>query len=242
MPSENIGKLRVYYRSLRAQADQLRDVVDKRYTIKPDAFRQIDEEIRCVQSDYPGLLPSFDPTAFASRDGSFYRAESLLTYVNRAIARLESELEVKEDSPVIERKDFRFLADKKIRAIAERDYLEIQRAHIAQCWKSVIILAGSLIEAILTDCLTQKEREAQGATAAPAGKKTLEEWDLSQLINVAVELKLVTSSVEKLSHSVREYRNIVHPGNEVRKQLVFGQEEARIALEVLHIVHRDLSQ
>lgn len=51
MPSDNIAKLRVYYHSLRAQADQLRDVVDKRYTIKPDAFRQIDEEIRCVQSD-----------------------------------------------------------------------------------------------------------------------------------------------------------------------------------------------
>jgi hypothetical protein len=54
-------------------------------------------------------------------------------------------------------------------------------------------------------------------------------------------MKLVTPGVEKLSHSIREYRNLIHPGNEVRNQLHFDAEEARIALEVLSIVHRDLS-
>lgn len=42
------------------------------------------------------------------------------------------------------------------------------------------------------------------------------------------------------AHSVREYRNLVHPGREVRENLSFGREEAAIALEVLRILVRDL--
>lgn len=35
---------------------------------------------------------------------------------------------------------------------------------------------------------------------------------------------------------------LVHPGNEVRTSLKFGKEEARIALTVLEMIHRDLSR
>jgi hypothetical protein len=77
---------------------------------------------------------------------------------------------------------------------------------------------------------------------APYYYATHTRWDLSELINVAVELQLVTEGVEKLSHSIREYRDLVHPGREIRKKLSFGAEEAKISLEVLKILHRDLSK
>jgi hypothetical protein len=56
-------------------------------------------------------------------------------------------------------------------------------------------------------------------------------WDLRDLIAVCVDLKLVTSGVERLSSPVRKYRNLVHPGIELRSKLVFEAEEARIAPE-----------
>jgi hypothetical protein len=62
------------------------------------------------------------------------------------------------------------------------------------------------------------------------------------LILVAVDLRLVTPGVEKLSHSVREYRDLVHPSVQVRTQLKSDKEEARIAIEVLNMLHRDLSR
>jgi len=96
-----------------------------------------------------------------------------------------------------------------------------------------------MIEAILADLLQQHATAALSAKNAPK-QPDVGRWDLADLIKVAVELKLVTPGVEKLSDPIREYRNLVHAGNEVRTGLRFGPEEARIALEVLNIVHRDL--
>ena len=104
----------------------------------------------------------------------------------------------------------------------------------------LVVLSGGAIETILLDLLQHNQSAAMGASKAPKGKPDIARWDLSDLVNVAVELNLVSASVEKLSHSVREYRNLIHPGNELRNKLVFNAEEAKIALEVLHIVHRDL--
>jgi hypothetical protein len=115
-----------------------------------------------------------------------------------------------------------------------------QRAYVANCWKSVIILAGGAIEALLLDALSSDIAKAKAASSAP-NKADLTKWDLADLINVAVEIHVVPNSVDKLSHSVRQYRNLVHPGNELRQRLTFDHEEARIAFEVLNMVDRELT-
>lgn len=68
----------------------------------------------------------------------------------------------------------------------------------------------------------------------------LRRLNFSNLIERAVKLELVSPTVEKLSHTVREYRNLVHPGLELRKNLEFGAEEAKIACSIIKIVERDL--
>ncbi len=85
------------------------------------------------------------------------------------------------------------------------------------------------------------ETQAKAAERAPS-KPDITKWSLSDLIEVSLELKLVTPGVQKLSHSLREYRNLVHPGREIRENLVFDAEEAKIALEVLNILYRDRSK
>lgn len=142
--------------------------------------------------------------------------------------------------PVVETREFKFIADGKLRGILERDYAEIQRAYASECWKSVIIVSGSAIEAILLDRLQADAGRAQASSKAP-NDPDLRRWDLEKLIEVAVDLCPKLAGVQRLSHSVRGYRNLVHPGNEMRTGLVFGKEEARIALEVLNLVHRELS-
>jgi hypothetical protein len=149
--------------------------------------------------------------------------------------------DVSRDNHTVETREFSCISDPALRKVLERDYAEIQRAFNAQCWKSVLILSGGAIEAVLLNLLLQNQSAAQAAPKAPKGKPDISRWDLVDLINVCVEIRLVTNGVEKLSHSVRDYRNLVHPGSEIRNNLTFGAEEAKIALEVLHIVHRDCS-
>ncbi|HEY1247919.1 MAG TPA: hypothetical protein VGE97_02920, partial [Nitrososphaera sp.] len=147
----------------------------------------------------------------------------------------------RESIPVTETREFVFITNHDLRKILERDYEEIQKAFVTRCLKSVIILCGGAIEAILLDLLQQKQSAALAATKAPKGKTDITRWDLVDLINVSVEIGLVSNGVEKLSHSVRDYRNLIHAGNEIRNKLTFNTEEARIAIEVLNMVHRDCS-
>jgi hypothetical protein len=81
---------------------------------------------------------------------------------------------------------------------------------------------------------------ATAAKRAPTDKAGVRDWGFVQLILVAEELGLINPGVEKLSHSVREYRNLVHPSMEIRDKLTVAPEEAKIVIEVLIMLHRDL--
>ena len=85
------------------------------------------------------------------------------------------------------------------------------------------------------------ESRAKAANSAPT-KTDLARWDLSDLIKVGVELKIVEPSAETLAGVVRQYRNLIHPGNELRNKLSIGRLDAESALNVLRIIHRDLSR
>ena len=143
-------------------------------------------------------------------------------------------------TPVTEEKSFHFVDDIKLRKILERDYAEIQRGIISLNWKSSIILSGGAIEAILLDLLSKDAVKAKKSNKAPQ-EKDLSKWDLNDLIEVAVETDLVDGEAAKLSHSVRDYRNLVHPGKEMRSKLKVEPEEAKIALQVFNILIKELS-
>jgi hypothetical protein len=248
MTDNELKRLRSYYYSLLDQQrmlDGLSAGTQKRVYLYLAEFRVLEGEIRRIEEDFPDLLPPFMGQDFQiGRDAHgqiVYALSGVQAYLAGALGRLKVALETSESTPVTEAREFAFVSDAGLRKIIERDYSEIQRAYIAGCWKSVIILSGGAIETILLDLLQHNSGAAMGASKAPKGKTDLTRWDLSDLVNVSVELGLVTPGVEKLSHSVREYRNLIHPGSEVRNKLAFSTEEARIALEVLHIVHRDLS-
>lgn len=244
MDSEQLKNLRQFYHSLLEQQRALSslDLKGGLY-IDRKAILPLVNELLQLTREFPTLFPTFDPGQYTSAGGGgtiHYNYVGIRTYTAMVIGRLRTTIEQPTDTPITEKRQFAFISNSDLRAIIERDYSEIQRAYIAQCWKSVIILCGGAIEAILTDLLIQDQTTAKAAKSAPKSSD-ITRWDLSNLIDVAVELSLVSAGIEKLSHPLREYRNLVHPGNELRTKLRFDAEEAKIALEVLNILHRDLS-
>jgi len=247
MTKDKLEKIKGYYNSLKAQKKVLDETAAAgNPCIRDSQFRVVENELANVEKDFPEILSKFTPSEFYSHNVKgkvYYNITGLRLFLASLVEKLKDKIESPQNIPVTETRDFSFMKDTELRMIIERDYSEIRRAYSSQCWKSVIILSGSTIEAILVDLLLIHKTKAIAAVKAPNNNKSdITKWDLVSLIEVSVELGLVSSGVEKLSHSVREYRNLIHPGNEVRNKLTFGSEEAKIALEVLHIVHRDLSQ
>jgi hypothetical protein len=207
-------------------------------------FSQLQKDLEFHIEELPGLLPQFDRKDMLGREGvGWYDVGAIRIYLQAAGARVKAELEASESrAPIAEPREFSFVKDAKLRVILERDYIEVQAAFATRCWKSVIILCGGAIEATLLDLLLQDEAKASAAKAAPKGKPDLLKWDLSDLIKVAVELGVVGPGLDAPSDTLRQYRNLIHPGNELRSGLTPQKEEARIALGLLDLLHRELSK
>jgi len=243
MDADELKKLRRFYHSLLGHQQVLEKLSGD--FIRGKSIIPLEKELNDFNSEFPSLMPLFQKSDYFSHitrieQEPMYQLTPIQAIVAGALGRLQIEIEQPTSIPVTEERHFAFVSDSALRKIIERDYVEIQKAFISQCWKSVIILCGGAIEAILLDLLVSDETAAKAAKSAPKNPD-ITRWDLADLIKVAVELTLVSESVEKLSNPIREYRNLVHPGNELRNKLRFGAEEARIAFEVLNIVHRDLS-
>lgn len=140
-------------------------------------------------------------------------------------------------SAIIE-KDFAFVSDDELRKICKRDYEEIQRVQIAKAHKATIVLCGSLTEALLLDSL--QSDEAKVRASAKAISRPLTTWDLHNLLEVAIDMGLINAGASVLVKGIQDYRNLIHPGKEVRTKFHVGVEEAAISRQFLELIVRDL--
>ncbi len=140
----------------------------------------------------------------------------------------------------LEPEEFSFLKDPKLRVHIEADWSEVWRVRQAKAWKSCLFLCGSILEGMLLDVLTVRANDAEAAykrlrpTPAPA----LERWDLNDLVSVAEDLGVLSRGLLHLSHALREYRNLIHPGRQLRDKTEVTEEEAEIAFNVVRVCRR----
>lgn len=204
--------------------------------------RFLDDAAKQIQ----GKLSPFNRNEYFSHDdrshggGIYYKIAGIKAHIARNLGTLKAQVDQTAESPALKIKGFNFVKDSTLTSILERDYLEIQRNLISDNWKSTILLCGGSIEAILLDLLSSNSAAVDASIKRPK-EPDLRRWDLNDLIEVGVDSGLVGKELAKLSHSVREYRNLIHPGVEVRSGLKVEPEEARIAVEVLNILIRELS-
>lgn len=199
----------------------------------------MNDEIHSAVKEFPDVLPTYDESRL--RQDQYFKPDAVRAWLNRAIAAIEIELEQAPRGEVIgPTLSFPFVADAKIRAIAERDYPELLTAFSASCKKSCLILAGGLIESLLLDFVIRNLTAARASKKAP-NKPQPQDWTLEELIDVSVDLKPTLAPVQTMSHTVRKYRNLVHPAVEIKSNMKVEIEEARVAISVLQIVHRELS-
>jgi hypothetical protein len=100
------------------------------------------------------------------------------------------------------------------------------------------VLLGSIAEAALLDLMQRRETEARECESATRGK--LERWHLHTMIDVAKELKAIKPGTAAISHIMRGYRNLIHPGNSEAQSLEPGMSQAVAASDFILALFRDL--
>jgi hypothetical protein len=124
---------------------------------------------------------------------------------------------------------FEFISDKKFQELLERDYLELENCINVKATKSVLVLSGSIIEALLIEYFLQFL--PVGFTQEKIFKLTFQE-----LLDLAEKEALLTQREKNLAWVIKDYRNLIHPGKEIRKEEKFDFESAQISLSLVKII------
>ncbi len=139
-------------------------------------------------------------------------------------------------------RSFNFISSVDLKRIIERDYRELSLILFpAGAWKSTVVLAGSILEAILVDQLTATPEVKELVKACPKTPKTKRiekgQWSMYQLINVATEVGILPKDrVNAIDVTLREYRNVIHSDVELKKQYSCTEAEASLAKGALDAV------
>lgn len=154
--------------------------------------------------------------------------------------RAESMTPRRSESARLPKQTFDFVSDPKMREICCRDYLELAKVRRVGAHKSTIILSGGLIEALLSDALDRQSSTAKAYYRKLYPNRKQVRWTLECLIGVAEAMGIITPGATQLSHTLRDYRNLVHPRKEIRSGYKVQKQEAEIAVNMVQIVMRDL--
>ena len=119
---------------------------------------------------------------------------------------------------------------------------EAQRCIGANANLAAVILCGSVLEGM---CLGYGARNAERVNRAFADRykrpaKPLPEWRLSEWIDVLAQLGDLSPNVEKFGHGLRDFRNYVHPAEQLAHRFPPDAHTARIGFQVVVAAAEDL--
>ena len=120
---------------------------------------------------------------------------------------------------------------------------EIERAVANNMPLAAMFLNGSTLEGALAMVAHKYPRLFNTATSAPKKEgKVLPftSWVLSSLIDVAYEVGVLKKDVKDFSEKVRDYRNYIHPNEQVKQGFSPTMGVAKISLQVLDLAMNEI--
>lgn len=178
------------------------------------------------------------------------RNNTIITFTKAGEIKFEDKIEDKEDNFL--KKEFSEISldklglDTMITEIINIRFDEIKSCLTAKASLSVIFLAGSSLEGILLGMTTKYPKEFNLCKSSPKDKegkvKAFHEWTLSNLIDAAHDIGLLNEDVKKFSHSLRDFRNYIHPFAQMNARFNPDEHTAKICWQVLKAAINQLSK
>jgi len=145
--------------------------------------------------------------------------------------------DVAESLQDIRRIAINFVSDADFQNIMERDIIELECAVANSLHKSVALLAGSIVEALLADVVGRRPDLARSYM----GRKTFPaDASIDKLVEIAVGESLIESLAASLVASIKDYRDLIHPDRERRTRAKVDRPTTFALLSLLRLVLRDL--
>jgi hypothetical protein len=129
--------------------------------------------------------------------------------------------------------------------ILEARLAEAMRCLEANAPLAVVFHCGSILEGLLLGVASANARQFNQAPSTPkdttGSVKRFHEWTLAQFIDVACDLGYLKLDVKKFGHSLRDFRNYIHPYQQMSSGFSPDRYTAAICLQVLRAAVASLS-
>jgi hypothetical protein len=178
------------------------------------------------------------------------RVEKEIVFVKADKINFETKTEIKEDDFI--NREFEEISIDKLgldSIVSESLNLrfdEIKKGINSIVPLSVIFLSGSSLEEILLGFASKFPKEFNQANSAPKDKegkvKSFHEWTLSNFIDTANEIRFLKEDVKKFSHVLRDFRNYIHPYEQISKNFNPDIHTAKLCWQVLKVAVIQLSK
>lgn len=121
--------------------------------------------------------------------------------------------------------------------IIENRVKEVQRTLESGAYLSVIVLCGSILEGVLLGSAQRNPALYNQSGSSPKGHdgkvKRFQDWTLAQFIDVASDVKILKPDVQKFSHGLRDFRNYIHPYEQLVSRFAPDEHTAKVCFQVL---------
>ncbi len=123
---------------------------------------------------------------------------------------------------------------------------ELDKALKADCPLLVVFMCGSILEGVLLGVARNRPQQFNQSAASPKDKegkvKKLHEWTLANFIDTSHDLGLLSLDVKKFGHALRDFRNYIHPYEQMVSRFNPDKHTAEICFQVLRAAIASLSK
>lgn len=129
--------------------------------------------------------------------------------------------------------------DQNLAEVLAQRWRESLRTFEAEAYLSTIVLLGSILEGVLLDKIQNHPEQANQSKSAP--KISFCRWTFRDLIVVAHECGWLDRDVKDYSETLRDYRNFIHPREQLRYQSYPDAGTCKVARTVVEAALDDLA-
>ena len=130
---------------------------------------------------------------------------------------------------------FDFVHNAQLRPILAQAFADSRRAFDDGDFRQALILACSVLEAVITDALAHRE-DTEGVSSQGA----IADWSFDTRIASAQRAGLILGGCARLPPVARAYRELTDDEGHLRADIPISERDAQLARQVLLVVLRDL--